>query len=155
MRWNKSTAARAITIVVLVGALGAVVIQRGGWKRGAETAPQDVIYSMLDAARAGDVGKYMDSYTAEMQKPLREAAKESPNFAQYLKDSNAAIKGIAIMDPQQVSDSEVKARVEYVFQDRNEVQFMYLEKTGRGWKIARVDSTERVKTLIPYGTPVR
>jgi len=32
---------------------------------------------------------------------------------------------------------------------------MNLEKTTGGWKIARVDSAERVKTLVPYGTPVQ
>jgi hypothetical protein len=49
----------------------------------------------------------------------------------------------------------VKLRVEYVFADRNEVQWMYLENANGSWKIARVDATERVKTLIPYGTPVQ
>jgi hypothetical protein len=34
------------------------------------------------------------------------------------------------------------------------MQKMYLEKHGDRWKIARVDGAERVKTLVPYGTPV-
>ena len=59
------------------------------------------------------------------------------------------------MEPQPLSDPEVKARVEYVFQDRNEAQYFYLDKMSGGWKIARVDSSERVKTLVPYGTPVQ
>jgi hypothetical protein len=75
-------------------------------------------------------------------------------FAKYLKDSNAPIKGIAIAEPQQLTDSSVKVRVEYVFQDRNEAQTMFVEKVSGAWKIARVESTERVKTLVPYGTPV-
>jgi len=32
---------------------------------------------------------------------------------------------------------------------------MYLEKQSGIWKIVQVDSTERVKTLVPYGTPVQ
>ena len=32
---------------------------------------------------------------------------------------------------------------------------MYLEKINGVWKITRVDSAERVKTLVPYGTPVQ
>jgi hypothetical protein len=32
---------------------------------------------------------------------------------------------------------------------------MYLEKEASGWKIARVDRAERVKTLVPYGTPLQ
>lgn len=46
-------------------------------------------------------------------------------------------------------------RVEYVYQDRNEVQMMYLEKRPSGWKISRTDGDERVETLVPYGTPVK
>jgi hypothetical protein len=45
--------------------------------------------------------------------------------------------------------------VEYVYQDRNETQFFLVEKTGRGWKITHVEPAERVKTVIPYGTPVQ
>jgi len=65
------------------------------------------------------------------------------------------LKGIAIPQPEPLSETEVKARVEYVFADRNEIQWMYLQKAGGAWKIARVDGAERVKTLVPYGTPVR
>jgi hypothetical protein len=120
-----------------------------------EQTAQDVIYAMLDAARDGNVSKYLDSYAGEMESSLKQNIAESPDFGKYLKDTNAAIKGVAIMDPEQVSNVEVKARVEYVFQDRNEVQYMFLDKMPGGWKIVRVDSAERVKTLVPYGTPVR
>jgi hypothetical protein len=153
--------ARVLTVVVLACVIGAVAVKRMRPHIAArpaikeEAAPQDAIYAMLDAAREGDVSKYIASYTGQMETSLRQAIAESPDFRKYLKDSNAAIKGVAIADPQQVSDREMKARVEYVFQDRNEVQFMFLEKTPRGWRIARVDSAERVKTLVPYGTPVR
>jgi hypothetical protein len=75
--------------------------------------------------------------------------------ANYLKDSHAAIKGVAVSDPQKITDREAKVRVEYIYQDRNEVQMVYLEKGSGGWKISRVDSDERVQTLIPYGTPVK
>ncbi len=119
--------------------------------------PQDTVYAMLDAARAGDVNGYLGSYTGQMAAALRQSLAESTpaGFAQYLRDSNAAIKGIAINEPQTLTDREVKLRVEYVYKDRNEAQFFYLERTGSAWKIARVDGAERVKTLVPYGTPVQ
>jgi hypothetical protein len=154
--------AQIVTIAVLACVVGAVIVKR--WRPSIaarpvvvkeEAAPQDVIYAMLDAAREGDVNKYIASYTGQMETSLRQAIAESPDFSKYLKDSNAAIKGVAIAEPQQTADREVKARVEYVFQDRNEVQFMFMEKTPQGWRIARVDSAERVKTLVPYGTPVQ
>jgi hypothetical protein len=75
-------------------------------------------------------------------------------FAQYLKDRNREIKGVAINEPEKASEREARIRVEYVYQDRNEVQQVYLEHIGGAWKILGVDVAERVKTLVPYGTPV-
>jgi len=93
----------------------------------------------------------------QMDAALKQSLAETTEsgFAKYLTDSNAAVKGIAISEPQPLTDREVKVRVEYVYQDRNEAQTMYLEKGTSGWKIARVDGAERVKTLVPYGTPVQ
>ena len=164
--------ARVVTAVVLAGALAVVLGQKYGWRMPsvkvsdltprpaapkADPTPQDAIYAMLDAARLGDVKTYLASYTGQMEASLRQAIAETtePAFAKYLKDQNASIKGIAIAEPQTLTDREVKVRVEYVYQDRNEAQLMYLEKNPGGWKIARVDGTERVKTLVPYGTPVQ
>lgn len=150
--------ARIVTIAMLVCAMTFVIARRGRSVNAIpvkEPTAQDAIYAMLDAARDGNVPKYLSSYAGAMEGPLKQAIAESPDFGKYLKESNAAIKGIAIMDPEQVSNVEVKARVEYVFQDRNEVQYMFLDRMPGGWKIVRVDSAERVKTLVPYGTPVR
>ena len=77
------------------------------------------------------------------------------NTVPYLKSTASPVKGIAITEPQVLTDREVKVRVEYVYQDRNEIQFFYMEKQGKDWKIARLDATERIKTLVPYGTPVQ
>ena len=156
---SKQHKVRIVTILIFAALLGVTVARKAGLRASipqpAEATPQDTIYGMLDAARAGDVKKYLAAYSGQMEQSLQQAISESPDFSKYLKDSNAAIKGIAVQEPQSLSDREVKARVEYVYQDRNELQFMYLERTPAGWKIARVDSAERIKTLIPYGTPVQ
>jgi hypothetical protein len=92
-----------------------------------------------------------------MEAPLRQTLAEpaKAGFAKYLRDSNAGLKGVAVSDPQEITDSEVKVRVEYVYQDRNEAQTMYLERTPKGWKISRMDADERIQTLVPYGMPVK
>lgn len=165
---NKQRKARLITLLILALALLAVVVKRSGIpvrdlsrltgsrQSKAEASPQDAIYAMLDAAREGDVEEYVAAYTGRMEASVRQAIAEKtePEFARYLRESNAPIKGIAIMEPEQLTDREVRVRVEYVYQDRNEAQLMYLEKVVGAWKIHRVDTAERVKTLIPYGTPV-
>lgn len=165
---TKERKAQLLTLAVLAGAGAIVAGRQWNWQAPAikvpaameakaEPAAQDTVYAMLDAAREGDPAKYLACYTGQMLTALEQSVKETgtDGFVKYLKDSNAPIKGVAINEPQVLTEREVKLRVEFVYQERNEVQFMYLEKAGAGWKIARVDATERVKTLIPYGTPVQ
>jgi hypothetical protein len=153
--------AQILTVAALALAL-AVAIGRREASTSSGTAPsqpsaQDTIYAMLAASRAGNVRAYLENYAGEMRASLAQSIRESGEelFGRYLKESSAAIKGVAVTQPQPVGQGETRVRVEYVYQDRNEAQTMYLQKTGGDWKIARVDGSERLKTLIPYGTPVR
>ncbi len=154
---NKNRIAQLLTAAALGTALLFVVARQ---RRLADIQPRDTpqsaVYAMLDAARDGDVKRYLACYTGPMENALQRAVAESgeQKFAAYLKETNAAIKGVAVMPPETLSEREVKMRVEYVYQDRNEVQTLYLEKTGSAWKIARLEAAERIKTLVPYGTPV-
>ena len=118
--------------------------------------PEDSFYSMLDAARAGDINAYLAAYTGHMKELLRQSVAESTpaGFEKYLRDSNAAIQGVALTPPETLTASQVKVRAEYVYKDRNEVQFVYLQKEGANWKIYQVDGAERIKTLVPYGSAV-
>jgi hypothetical protein len=144
---------------------GLAVARQNGWRvpRRVPTmakpapGPRDAIYAMLAAARDGDVKAYLSRYTGQMETALQASVRESTvdGFARYLRDSNAQIKGVALTGPEPFNGSEVKVRLEYVYQDRNEAQTIYLEKVDGAWKISRVDGAERVKTLVPYGTPVQ
>ncbi|HLK63421.1 MAG TPA: hypothetical protein VKU19_08275 [Bryobacteraceae bacterium] len=151
-----------VTVAVLLVALGVGVAQKNGWRFGRPAAtpsatPQEAIYAMLDAARSGNVAGYLARYTGEMLASLEASIREStePAFSQYLRDSNATVKGVAVNEPQFTGESEAAVQVEYVYQDRNEVQILHLEKQRGEWRIARVEGAERIKTLVPYGTPVR
>ncbi len=112
---------------------------------------------MLASARAGNVAGYLSSFSGPLEESLRESIRESgeAGFAKYLKDSNAVLKGVAVAGVQKLDEGAVNVRVEYVYQDRNEAQTVRLENTTAGWKITRIDGAERVKTLVPYGTPIR
>src|SRR5258708_30132800 len=162
---GKQRVAQIMTIAILVAALGVAAWRKGAWRPAAsiaqtgqkESTPQDAIYAMLDAARSGNTAAYLAAYTAGMQASLRQAIAEQGEtaFARDLRESNASIKGIAVAEAQPVTSSEVKLKVEYVYQDRNEVQEMYLERSANGWKISRAEAAVRIKTLVPYGTPVQ
>lgn len=162
--------AQLMTGALMAAALAAVAFRNMGWSPApvaealpaamqpkADPTPQDTVYAMFDAAREGDVNGYLSHYAGQMVASLRQTVAEQGEaaFARYLKETNAPVKGIAILEPQPLTEREVKLRVEYVYADRNEAQVFYLEKDGSQWKIARLDSSERVKTLIPYGTPVK
>lgn len=165
---EKNWKAHIATAAVILAAFGIGWARKTGWRppdigalrvvrQQAGSEPQDTVYTMLAAARTGDVKAYLDSYTGQMAVTLRQHAADlsESGFARYLRDSNAAVKGVAVSEVKTTADNETEARVEYVYQDRNEVQWLYLEKTRAGWKISRLDNQERVKTLVPYGTPVR
>ena len=140
-----------VTLLVVAGGLGLVLARRA--KPPAE--PADTVYAMLAAARAGDVKAYLACYTGPMREALQQTMRESttPGFAKYLRDTHAAVKGLAVSDAQQSGDLETTLRVEYIYPDRNEAQTLSLEKGPDGWKIARIDVAGRVPTKIPYGTP--
>jgi hypothetical protein len=150
-----------VTIAVLILAAGIAMGRKEGWRIGRASqpaaGPQEAVYAMLDAARTGNVAGYLGSYTGEMQSSLEQSVRDTTEaaFSRYLRETNAAIKGVAIADPQFPGDSEVNLRIEYVYEERNEVQTVHLVRVSGAWKIARVDGAERVKTLVPYGTPVR
>ena len=157
---TKQRKAQIITLLLMAG-IGAVVYFRqnapSAPQQKPDPTPQDAIYAMLDAAREGNVKTYLTWFTGQMETSLKQTISEQGEgaFSKYLKETNAPIKGIAITEPQPLTDREVKVKVEYVYQDRNEIQYYYLERAGREWRIARLDAAERVKTLVPYGTPVQ
>ena len=110
---------------------------------------------MLDAARDGSVADYLDCYSGQMERTLRQSMEEMgpERFSVFLKERNQDIKGIAMNAPEE-SGIEAQVRVEYVYADRNEVQQIFLQRAGDRWKIARVSDIQRIETPVPYGTPV-
>ena len=168
---SKDAKAQAITVTLIVGALAVIAWKQGGFdalRRGSdydggflgigstkEAGPRDVIYAMLDAARDGLVDDYLECYAGQMERTLRQSLEEmgSERFAEFLKERNRDIKGIAMNAPKEAGE-EAEVRVEYVYADRNEVQDVYLRRTDGNWKIARVSDIRRVETPVPYGTPV-
>jgi hypothetical protein len=160
MRISRDQIAKLITALALAIIVALVLLRRPSSslnRRQTAAGPAEAIYAMLDAARGGDITAYLSHYSGQMNATLRRAVADQgeAGFKNYLVSSNAAIKGVAVMDPRPVTDGEVAIQVEYVFQDRNERQMMYLENRGGAWTIYRVDASEHVKTTVPYGTPVQ
>ena len=166
---NRSQLAVVITVAFSGAVLLVGVAKSKGWRtsdisigsfaaglKPRAKTPEEAIYTMLDAARSADPQAYLNCYTGQLKDRLGQTVTESSNakFSAYLKTSNAAVQGVALSPPQPSTDGAVKVRVEFVYRDRNEVQFLYLSKIGSEWKIFRVDGAERAKTLVPFGTAV-
>lgn len=167
---RKDRQAKTITALLAVGVAVYAVGEKNGWRlpsgggaidliggaAGKPKDPRDTIYAMLDAARDGNVEAYIGCHGGQMARQLAQSRDEmtAEGFAKYLTDRNREIKGVAIDEPEMASEREARIRVEYVYRDRNEVQQVYLERLDGAWKIAGADTAERVKTLVPYGTPV-
>src|SRR5664279_3646225 len=158
-----NTRARILAVAVLLGALGVGGARKAGWFESAATpaattedAVSAGIYAPMNAARAGDVGRYLAGYTGQMRTALQRSLEESGGaaFARYLQSLDAGVKGMAV-SVEISGEREAKGRVEYVYQERNDVQVVYLEKESGGWRIARTEGDQSVKAAIPYGTPIR
>jgi hypothetical protein len=122
----------------------------------ASASPEDAVYAMLDAARAGDTHAYLASFSGPMHDQLLQVMKETSeaNFAAYLKSQNTAFQGVAVSVTDRPSDAEAQVRVEYVYRNRNEVQSVYLRKEASRWRIVKVAGAEQVKAPVPYGSAV-
>ncbi|MDW8367604.1 MAG: hypothetical protein RMK49_17305, partial [Abditibacteriales bacterium] len=121
--------------------------------------PQEqILWTMVDAARVGDVQAYLDCFTGDLRARLQKTVEEvgEAKFADYLKRTSHEPKGLVVRvsEIETVSASEMKVPLEYVYADRNEVQVHRVIQVGNEWKISGVEQTQRIKTLIPYGTEV-
>ena len=118
----------------------------------APSNPEDGIYAMFDAARAGDAQAYLDCFSGPLREQLAATAKEDAKFKEYLIRQNSAVQGMAVTVTDRPNADEARVRVEYVYSDHNEVQNVHLKREGARWKIINIDGAEPVKPLVPYGT---
>jgi hypothetical protein len=155
-----------LTFVFSTALLALAVFRNNGWQTQAwktwivsqpkVSRPEDAIYGMLDASRTGDIKAYLDTFSGSMHDQLVQVVKENSDsrFSSYLKAQDAAFEGVAVAIIDQPNSEQAEARVEYVYQNRNEIQNIYLTKRRERWKIFKVTGVEPVKTLIPFGTAV-
>ena len=127
-----------------------------GWKaitlKRPPSNPDDGIYAMFDAARAGDAQTYLDCFSGPLRDQIAATAKEDPRFNEYLKRQNAAVQGMAVSVTDRPNADEARVRLEYVYSDHNEVQNVRLKREGARWKIVSMDGAQPVQPLVPFGS---
>src|ERR1039457_6046946 len=129
---KRNTRARILAVAALLGALAAGSGRKAGWFGGTATpaatyeeAMSAAVYATIDAARAGDASRYLAGYTGPMRVALQRSLDDggAAAFARYLRSLDAGVKGLAVW-VESGAGREAKARVEYVYQERNEVQVL-------------------------------
>ena len=157
LHMSHKTGINILTCIVILALLGVFVYKRRSAmpQKENENAAESAIWRMLEAARTADVERYLSCYTGETAALLQKNVQEMgvAGFSKYLSNSMRQVKGIAVFSPEENSTDERRLSVEYIYEDRNEVQQYYLRQVGKEWKIFRIESAERVKTLVPYGAP--
>ena len=157
-----------LTFLFLALMLGLLFLRSHGWKlppqmttifsrwRPAPATPEDAVYSMLDAARAGNTAVYVEAFSGPLQHQIQQVVRESgkTQFAIYLSGQSTSFQSVALSIADQPSDVEARLRVEYIYLNRNEVQIYHLQKLDSRWKVVGISGTDLTKTLIPWGTAV-
>lgn len=152
---NRNRTAGILAALALAGALG-MSMARGRRAVPDANDPQSAVYAMLEAARAGDVSRYLAHFGAPALDEFRQTIREHGEgaFSNYLRDVNTSMAGIAVADPEFTGET-AKVRVEYVYKDHNMVQHLDMSKSRKGWQIVRTESEDAARMPVAFGTTVR
>ena len=147
---------RAAAFVLTAAMIGAAIWFSYRPERRRVEEPEGAVWRMLDYSRTGSVEGYLDCFTGPTRAQLESTARGMtlPKFSDYLKESVARVKGVAVYDVARAGPHDAALVVEYVYQERNERQRMTLKLENGAWRIASADGSQRIQPLIPYGKPV-
>ena len=122
----------------------------------ADASPAGCVRAMAQYSSEGRAREYLDCFTGQLRTELEQTASQMKpeDFANLLRSRSAVVRGIAISDQAQTDENTARLKVEWVFEDRNEVQYFTLSRAGGTWKIAAMDSAQYNKPVVPYGTNV-
>jgi hypothetical protein len=148
---DKSRVATIVTIVIVAAVLLWALIGR----RTEPPEPNTVIWTMIEAAQAGEVAPYLECFSGELAQRLEATATEMSieGFSEYLRSSSELLTGVAVYDVEQDDSGGASLTVEYVYRDATERQRMQLELARGRWTITELERSRRAKPLIPYGAP--
>jgi hypothetical protein len=151
MTTDKSRVATVVTVLIVATVLLWAVIGR----RQEAPEPGSVVWTMIEAAQAGEVERYLDCFAAGLRQRLEATAAEmsTDGFSEYLRSSSQLLTGVAVYDVEQPQPGRASLTVEYVYRDATERQQMQLELARGSWTITDLERSRRSKPLIPYGAP--
>ena len=154
-----------LTVVVLLAVFGAALVRSSHWQlplswnswraltsQRPASNPEDGVYAMFDAARAGEAEAYLECFSGPLRDQLAASAREDAKFQEHLTIQNSGVQGIAVTVTDRPSADEARVRLEYVYNDHNEVQNVRLKREGARWRITNMDGAQPFQPVVPYGT---
>jgi hypothetical protein len=155
MKDNNRIVAIAVTALIVV-LLIVFARKPAGQEATDASTPDGVVWAFFAAQKTGDVGKYLGTLGGDALKVAQQSINDTgrAKFAEYLKQSDKELKGIAVRGKQDGAPGSVVVLVDLTFADGQEAQRFLVAREGVGWKILRIEGDQRRRSLIPYGTPV-
>jgi hypothetical protein len=146
---------RHVATIVTILVLGAVLIFTMRREPPEPPEPEDLIWTLIEAAQTGDATTYLGCFDGKLRTDLDHTVSEltADGFADYLRSSSDPLTGVAVYDVEVTDGDRASLTVEYVYRDATERQRMQLELVKDDWKIVDLDRSKRAKPLIPYGAP--
>jgi len=151
---------RSIIVAVLTALAisGGLLLSMRGRDASSPTGdePDGAVWALFDAQKAGNVRRYLALLGGEAlagpERLVQEKGKAA--FADYLKQRDREIKGIAIKGRKDAQNAHVILQVDLVYADGQEEHEFTLRRKGGRWQVVQVSGGARHPSPIPYGTPV-
>jgi hypothetical protein len=112
-------------------------------KKDPDIGPEKVILDLIHAAEDSNPGQYVSCFCDELQLNLQGQVNRIGEklFNQRITKNYKNLIGIAISDQQCVNSNLIHLRVEFVFEDYDEIRSFILKKINDDWKIKTIMNT--------------
>ena len=106
-----------------------------------EENPDDVLIAMVQAMERGDVQALKECFGGDLRRRLEDllARDSAPWLSDWLRRRGSAVKGLAILDQEELSPDQVRVLTETVYNDRNTRQSFLLERESGSWRVVQSD----------------
>ena len=108
---------------------------------GREENPEDVLIAMVQAMERGDVQALKECFGGNLRRRLEDllARESEPGLGEWLRRRGSAVKGLAILDQEELGPDQVRVLTETVYNDRNTRQSFLLELESGSWRVTQSD----------------
>ena len=106
-----------------------------------EENPDDVLIAMVQAMERGDVQALKECFGGDLRRRLEAllARDSAPWLSEWLRRRGRAVKGLAILDQEELGPGRVRVLAETVYNDRNTRQSFVLEREDGAWRVTQSD----------------